>query len=264
LFGVTQQSEAGALHTLSTIAIAQLKQTGRADVTGRKLGAQVALAFFGSTNIVEQQLLYIAIDGTGTNDFHRGNAKTFLVNFATRTHGSGEGAADVGVMGAGRDEKMRRGRTPGAGCALADEDRRDDGDVRQVRAAAEGIVEHGDVAGVQRKLGNRGAHRHGHGAEMHRHVIAHGQGVAGGIEERAGVIATLLDVGRERGAAQGRAHLFGDGVEEMAEDLEFDGIKAHGGSVPREAGALSGRWVNHKRRGRATKFRTIFVDIPIM
>ena len=61
------------------------------------------------------------------------------------------------------------------------------------------------------------------------------------------------------------AHLFCDGVEEMLEDLEFDGIEAHGGSVSREGMVVElGGAVNHKRRGRATKFCTIFVDIPIM
>ena len=66
---------------------------------------------------------------------------------------------------------------------------------------------------------------------MHRHVIAHGEHVAGGVEERAGVIATLFDVGREGGAAQRCAHLFGDGVKEMLEDFELDGIGRHVGRV---------------------------------
>ncbi len=45
-----------------------------------------------------------------------------------------------------------------------------------------------------------------------------------GIEDGAGIVAALFDVGRERGAAQGGAHLFGDGVVEVLEDFEFDWI----------------------------------------
>ena len=68
---------------------------------------------------------------------------------------------------------------------------------------------------------------------MHGHVIAHGQRVAGCVEERAGVVATLLDVGREGRAAQRGAHFFRDGMEEMLEDFELDGVEAHdGASVP--------------------------------
>ena len=63
---------------------------------------------------------------------------------------------------------------------------------------------------------------------MHRHVIAHGQNFSGGIEYGAGIVATLLDVRRERGAAQRRAHFFRDRVEDVFENLEFDGIARHG------------------------------------
>ncbi len=104
----------------------------------------------------------------------------------------------------------------------SDEDRSDDGDVGEVRASAEGIVEHGDVAGREAQIGDGGAHRHRHRTQMHGHVIAHGESVAGGVEERARVVATLFDVGREGGATQRCAHLFGDGVEEMLENFELD------------------------------------------
>ena len=193
---------------------------------------QVALAFFGSANIVEQQREDVAIDRAGAHDLNRRNAKAFLVNLAAWTHGAGEGPTDVGVMGAGGDEEIRcacgwsRARVASCGSMKT---RSNHGDVGQMRAAAEGIVQHGDVAGCERELVNGGAHRHGHGAEMHRHVIAHGECVAIGIEERTGVIATLFDVGGEGGAAERGAHLFGDGVEEMLEDIELDGIERHVG-----------------------------------
>ena len=73
-------------------------------------------------------------------------------------------------------------------------------------------------------LFDRGRDRHGHGAQVHRHVVAHGDDLACGIEDGAGVVAALFDVGREGGAAQGGAHLLGNGVVEVLEDFEFDGI----------------------------------------
>ena len=62
---------------------------------------------------------------------------------------------------------------------------------------------------------------------MHRHVIAHGDDLACGIEDGAGVVAALFDIGGKRSAAQCGSHFFGDGVVEILEDLEFDRI-AHG------------------------------------
>jgi hypothetical protein len=65
---------------------------------------------------------------------------------------------------------------------------------------------------------------HRHGTEVHSHVIAHGDDLARGIEDSAGVVAALFDVGRERSTAQGGSHFFGDGVVEVLEDFEFDRI----------------------------------------
>ncbi len=50
---------------------------------------------------------------------------------------------------------------------------------------------------------------------------------AGGIENRAGVVAPLPDVRGKGSAAQGRAHLLGDGVENIFENFQLDGIDAH-------------------------------------
>jgi hypothetical protein len=59
---------------------------------------------------------------------------------------------------------------------------------------------------------------------MHWHVVAHGDDISGGIEDRAGVVAALLDVGREGSAAERGAHLLGDGVVQVLENLELDRI----------------------------------------
>src|SRR4030088_1531100 len=98
-----------------------------------------------------------------------------------------------------------------------------------MRATAERIVEHDDIARFESALcalssfdGRR--NRHGHRAQVHRHVIAHGYDLAVGIEDRAGVVATLFDIGGKGGAAQCGSHFFGNGVVEVLEDLEFDRI----------------------------------------
>src|SRR5580658_5233075 len=62
---------------------------------------------------------------------------------------------------------------------------------------------------------------------MYRHVVAHGDDFTRAVEDCAGVVATLLDVGGKRGAAQSRAHLLGDGVIEVFENFQFDRIAAH-------------------------------------
>ena len=66
---------------------------------------------------------------------------------------------------------------------------------------------------------------------MHRHVIAHGNHFPRGVENRARVITALFDVGRECGAAQGRSHFFRNGMVEILENLEFDGIAQDGSSL---------------------------------
>ena len=97
-------------------------------------------------------------------------------------------------------------------------------DIGEVSAAAEGVVEHDYVAGVELAMIDRRGYRHGHGAEVHGHVIAHGDDLARGIEDGAGVIAAFFDIGREGSAAQRGPHFFGDRVVEVLEDFEFDGI----------------------------------------
>ena len=68
-------------------------------------------------------------------------------------------------------------------------------DVRQVRSAAKGIVDHSDVARAELERLPYSAHGERHRAQVHGHVIAHGHGFAAGVVERAGIIAALFDIG---------------------------------------------------------------------
>ena len=49
-----------------------------------------------------------------------------------------------------------------------------------------------------------------------------------GVEERAGVIAALLDVGGVGGARERLAHLLGDGDEALPQDLDAAGNREIG------------------------------------
>ena len=60
---------------------------------------------------------------------------------------------------------------------------------------------------------------------MDGHVVAHGDEIALGGENSGGVVAALFDVGREGGAAQGGAHLDGDGMKRVADDGDFSGVE---------------------------------------
>src|SRR5439155_16484491 len=48
------------------------------------------------------------------------------------------------------------------------------------------------------------------------------------IENRAGVVAPLFDIGREGGALKSRSHLLRDGMEQALEDFKLNGIGSHG------------------------------------
>jgi hypothetical protein len=52
------------------------------------------------------------------------------------------------------------------------------------------------------------------------------------VKNRTRVVAALLDVRRKRRPAQRGAHLLGDGVIQVLEDLKFDRIAPHEAIVP--------------------------------
>ncbi len=69
---------------------------------------------------------------------------------------------------------------------------------------------------------------------MHRHVIAHRDDFAVGVEERTRIIATLFYVRRERGPSKRGAHFFRNGMKNTLKDFEFDDVDAHAKEVYRE------------------------------
>src|ERR1700722_12175942 len=71
---------------------------------------------------------------------------------------------------------------------------------------------------------------------MHRHMIAHRDYLTRAIEHRAGIIAPFLDIRRECGTPQRRAHLLRNGVIQVLENFQFDRIARH------EAQCTTSRW----------------------
>ena len=103
-------------------------------------------------------------------------------------------------------------------------DRQHHGDVRQVGSAGIRIVENRDIARHEVNRRDGRLDRHGHRAEVHRHVVAHGDHSGLAIEDRARIIAPFANVGRKRRTAQRRAHLLGDRMHHTLKDREVDRI----------------------------------------
>jgi hypothetical protein len=120
-------------------------------------------------------------------------------------------------MGARGDIENRIGQ-------MIDKHRKHQRDIGKMRAPGVGIVQNHDIATLERERIHGRLDRHGHGAEMHRHVVAHGNDPALRIKDCAGVIAALDDIGRDRSAAQRGSHLFGNRMHGALKNRQSDRI----------------------------------------
>ncbi len=118
------------------------------------------------------------------------NANAFLEYFSPRAHGAGKRAPDICVMGARSNIKhgVRQ---------FVDEHRQHQRDIGKMRTPGVWIIQDNHIAAPQRQSLHRRFDRHRHGAEVHRHMIAHGNHPSVRIKNRAGVIPALNDVGRD-------------------------------------------------------------------
>ena len=182
----------------------------------------------------------------GADELERRDDEALLEELGRAGEGAGGHAADVGVVGAVGDEADEGLAAAAAGVHPSislrtngtlrrREDGGDEGDVVEVRAAEVGVVEGDDVAGGEVEALEGGGDGSGHGAEVDGDVGGLRDHVAVGVKEGAGVVLALLDVRGEAGAAEGDAHLLGDGGEEVLEDLEGYGVYGH---FPLAPGAL--------------------------
>ena len=103
-------------------------------------------------------------------------------------------------------------------------DRRYQGYIREVGAAAVGIVEDHHIPGVEGQMVDGLLDGERHGAEMDGDMGGLGDHIPVGVEQGAGEIPPFLDIGGIRGFLQHGAHLFRDGGEDMLEDFELDWV----------------------------------------
>ena len=182
-----------------------------------------------------RELLTISVkaDSLRTPPSHeadRRDDESFLQQLTRDWHRAGRHAADVGVVGAGRDEPDQ---------LLLDEDGRHRREVGQVRAAAERIVHREDVVGREgRQLHDR-AHCGGHRAEVDRHVRRLRHHLALGIEDSTTEVAPFLDVWGVGRTAECFAHLLGDRGEDGISDRQVGGAQ--------RLEAAHRMWVGHAR-----------------
>ena len=110
------------------------------------------------------------------------------------------------------------------------------GDVGQVGAAAViGVVGDKHVSGmdlVGSKILFDLSDQAQQGAQVHGNMFGLSDGVAFRVEQRAGAVLALLDVGGICGLDQDCAHLLSDGHEGVSNDLQQDTVNFHASSPP--------------------------------
>ena len=196
----------------------QFEQALFAAFDGHALGEKIALALDGRPHVGQDQIQQRAIHAAAAHQQHRRNANAFLINLARQGHRTRAHAPDVGVMRAIRYVKRRL-------AGALQKHARDRGDIGKMRAAAKGIVQNRDVAGRKIECLRGVLHRQRHGAQVHGHVIAHRHRFARGIVNGAGIIAAFFDVRRKRRLAQHRAHLLGDGDQQVPKQFQLNWIR---------------------------------------
>ena len=203
-----------------------------ADSACTGLRREIAFALFGSANVIENVPEDRLVGFAVADQFGRRNANAFLVNRAAQSHRSRIDSPYVSMVCSRRNVEERF-------LLAGNKDGLHHGDVRQMRSACKWIVEYGNVSRFERQSVHRSPHRHRHGAKMDRHVVAHGDGLPGEIENRAGVVAPFFDVRRKGRAPQDRTHLLGNRAGRALENREFDWIEGGHRIVVCGAGAAS-------------------------
>ncbi len=195
-------------------------QAALSDPAGRDLRGQVSFTLARRSNVREDHRHDVANNPATLQDLYRRDTQPLLEDFARQAHGTGVRASNIGVVRTVGDVKHRAGRLGGV-------DRHHHREVGKVRPSRVRIVEQRDVAGPKPERGDCGSDRHRHRSQVDRHVIAHGEDLSTAVKHRAGIVAPLLDIGRERGPAQRRAHFFRHRVKEILEDFQARGIDLH-------------------------------------
>lgn len=204
-----------------------VEQAEPASFQGRLLSPQVAQSFLRIAYLAEKPVDKGIVYRALPDQHGRRNQHPFLAKMTGKAHGARILAAHIGMVGAVGNIKE--------GTTVRIMHSPHQGDVRQMAAPAEGIVDNKDVAGGEGVAAKGMGHGAGHGAEMNRDVGGLGDQVAVSVENGAGEILAFLDVGGKRRAGEDDSHLFGNRGKQFVADLDLDGI--HGVAVPSGATA---------------------------
>jgi len=207
---------------LHAVTLEELQDAAGTDGVRGELRLQVAHPLAGRARVEQDQVEHVPVELARAHDAHRRDAHAFLVDrLAHRGFRARHHAAHIRVMRDVGDE---------GDDAPADEDRRDDGDVGQVRAAAvvrivrdEHIARH-DL--LLRKALQYLVHRAHHRAQVYRHALRQRDHLPRGVEYRGRAVRAFLDVGRERGAHERRTHFLRRREEKTGDDLGPDRVYA--------------------------------------
>ena len=105
-FGIDEQIGGGLLGAGDSVAVADFTKALGAGLAGGDLSAEVAFAFFGRADVVEEERQHIGDKFSAAHDFDGRDAQAFLVDFAAGAHGAGVSSADIGVVSAGSDVEV--------------------------------------------------------------------------------------------------------------------------------------------------------------
>ena len=98
------------------------------------------------------------------------------------------------------------------------------GNIGQVRAPEEGVVKNHRIPRRPGELAHHVAERVGHASEVHGNMGGLGEKSALGVEERAGVVEPILNIGRQRRAPKHDPHLFAKGASAVRQQRQRDSV----------------------------------------
>ena len=189
--GVVEHGAGRLAQPLDAEPLGERAQALGADAIGGELGAQVGAPLLGLAHLHDELL-----DRRVVERARRDHDALLGQRAAVGGHRARHAPADVGVMGAAGGEAEQRPLVGG-------EHGRDHGDVGQVRAAAERIVEDPRDAwrvALAEHRGDRGGHR----AEVHRDVLGLHDHLPVGVEQAGRGVVSLLDVRRVARSGSGQ------------------------------------------------------------
>ena len=212
-----------ARHRLAAMLAGERLQRFHPPVVGRHGSAQVGQVLLhgpGREGGVEEQAARFVPAGTAPPHQVRGRDHHPLLAQPPRARGHRARAdpPDLGMVGAAGDVAEERP------FLLAFKHRGHHRHVRQVGAAEAGVVGHHHVAGRHGDRLAQAAHAEAERPEVDGDVRRVDHQLAGRIEQGAGEVEPLLDVGGDGGALEPLPHLPGDRGEAVSEQLELDGL----------------------------------------